>query len=240
MLVFDIDGVLTGGEATSLDHHFLAGLADMNRAARQDPTRPPVTLCTGRPAPYLEVMLQAIDGHLPGIFENGTGLYDPATYQFLPHPELKSDSKLNAIRERLDTGLVHTGKAYFQPGKIYSLTLFSVNPQETRELHNLAEAALGPLREEVDLVYSTSCLNIIPNGIDKGKGIQYLARYTNYSPSEMLGVGDSDVDLPFLALIGYTAAPYNANPAVKQLVQYVSPHPTSAGVMDILEHFGIK
>ena len=53
----------------------------------------------------------------------------------------------------------------------------------------------------------------------------------------MLGVGDSDSDLPFLALTGYNAAPANANQAVKQAVQYVSPYPTVEGVRDILRHF---
>jgi hydroxymethylpyrimidine pyrophosphatase-like HAD family hydrolase len=56
----------------------------------------------------------------------------------------------------------------------------------------------------------------------------------------MLGVGDSDVDLPFLQTVGYAAAPSNANTAVKQLAHYISPYPTSAGVRDILRHFGLS
>lgn len=239
LLVFDIDGVLTNGEAQALDLDLLGRLAAMNQAARKDPTQPAVTLCTGRPAPYVELMLQAIDSHLPGIFENGAGLYVPDGYRFLPHPALGDPTVMPTVRRCLETGLVRRGVAYFQPGKEYSLTLFAHNPEDTFKLHDQVADDLGSLSDLVDLVYSSSCLNILPRGIHKGMGIQFLAHQSGYHPAEMLGVGDSDVDLPFLPLVGYRAAPANANAAVQQLVQYVAPRDTSAGVRDILDHFGL-
>lgn len=240
LLVFDIDGVLTDGEAKPLDLPLLAQLATMNRVARQNPGLPSVTLCTGRPAPYVEMMLQAIDGHLPAIFENGAGLYIPDGYRFLPHPDLpQADGRMQTARARLQTNLVQTGIAYFQPGKEYSLTLFSSNPKDTDKLYEQATTALGPLRSSVDLVYSSSCLNVLPRGIHKGKGIQFLAARTGIDPADMLGVGDSDVDSQFLTLVGHSAAPANANPQVKEIVQYVAPRATSNGVRDILERFGL-
>jgi len=92
LLVFDIDGVLTRGEGKALDLDLLQDLALLNRAARKDQNLPAVTLCTGRPSPNIEVMLQAIDGHLPGIYENGAGLYHPTEYKFLPHPDLSNST----------------------------------------------------------------------------------------------------------------------------------------------------
>ena len=74
LIVFDIDGVLTAGETAPLDFDLMMYLSAMNRAAREDPSRPAVTLCTGRPAPFVEAFAQAINGHLPAIFENGCGL----------------------------------------------------------------------------------------------------------------------------------------------------------------------
>ena len=239
LLVFDIDGVLTDGEATPLDLQLLAGLARLNRLSRRSPEFPAATLCSGRSAQYVELMLQAIDGRLPGVFENGAGLYLPETYRFLPHPSLSEGSPIPAVRRRLEETLVGSGAAYFQPGKEYSLTLFSTNPRDTGRLYELAAAALGDLNETVDLVYSTSCLNVLPKGIDKAKGLHFLAAVTGCDLSQVLGVGDSDVDLEFLSLVGFSAAPANANPAVKDTVQYVSPFPTAHGVRDILRHFNI-
>jgi len=247
LLLFDIDGVLTRGEAKALDLDLLARLAEMNRAARADPSRPAVTLCTGRPAPYVEVLCQAIDGHLPAVFENGCGLYEPRGYRFLPHPRLGDGSTREAVhhagfqaaRERLREGLVRPGKVFFQPGKEFSLSLFPLDGVTVADLYPLAEAALGPAREAVDLAYSSSCLNVLPRGVNKGEGLRFLCERSGYRMEEILGVGDSDVDLQFLALCGRSAAPANACAEVKRLVDYVAPRETADGVRDILREFGL-
>lgn len=238
LIVFDIDGVLTEGEAQPLDLPLLEALAAMNRKARAQPGSTAVTLCTGRPAPYVELMLQAIDGHLPAIFENGAGLYVPHGYRFLAHPAVMPHS-MGAIRQRLGETVIASGFAYIQPGKEFTLTIFATDPADTPKLDAAATEALGDLCESVDLVYSSSCLNILPRGIHKGRGIEFLAAETGISPSRMLGVGDSDVDLQFLAEVGFSAAPSNANEAIMAGVQYVSPYRTADGVRDILQHFGL-
>jgi hypothetical protein len=69
----------------------------------------------------------------------------------------------------------------------------------------MVTAALGDLKRHVRLVYSTSCLIILPGAIDKGEGIRFLSDYTGTPLSRMLGVGDSDVDKQFLLLVGYSA-----------------------------------
>lgn len=239
LLLLDIDGVLTEGEARALDLQLMAQLAAFNRAARADPTRPAVTLCTGRPASYVEVMLQAIDGHLPAVYENGCGLYEPRGYRFLPHPSIGNGAAMDAARQQLYTQLVRPGKVFFQPGKQFSLSLFPLDGVTVPDLYPLAETALGPLRETVDLTYSSSCLNVTPRGVDKGSGLRFLCEQTGYRPDEVLGVGDSDVDRPFLLLAGRSAAPANAFDSVKRIVDYVSPHTTSDGVRDILREFGL-
>ena len=240
LLLFDIDGVLSAGEAQPLDLALLASLTQMNRLARTDPAQPAVTLCTGRPAPYVEVMLQAIDGYLPAVFENGCGLYLPAGYRFLPHPNLADGGRAFAsVRQRLRKALVDTGRVFFQPGKEYSLSLFPLDGVTIDDLLPLAAGALGQEVEAVDLVYSFSCLNVVPRGVDKGAGMRFLCQQAGYELEEVLAVGDSDVDLPLLAAAGYSAAPANANPAVQGLVDYVSRRATTAGVRDILRHFEV-
>jgi len=240
LLLLDIDGVLTEGEACALDLELMAQLAALNHAARADPTRPAVSLCTGRPAPYVEVMLQAIDGHLPAVYENGCGLYEPRGYRFFPHPSVGHGAIMDAACKQLSAQLVRPGKVFFQPGKQFSLSLFPLNGVTIPDLYPLAETALGPLRETVDLVYSSSCLNVMPRDVNKGAGLRFLCERTGYHPNEVLGVGDSDVDVPFLALVGRSAAPANAFDSVKHIVDYVAPHATSDGVRDILREFGLK
>lgn len=239
LIVFDIDGVLTEGETRALDLDLLASLARLNRRSRRDGSVPAATICSGRPAQYVELMLQAIDGRVPGVFENGAGLYVPETYRYLTNPAIMDGDLIPRARARLEETLISAGRAYFQPGKEHSLTLFASHPEELPELEHLASEALGELQETVDLVYSTSCINVLPRQVDKGIGVQFLAEYTGIGLGRMLGVGDSDVDLQFLEQVGYSAAPANANPAVKAAVDYVSPYRTGEGVRDILAHFNI-
>src|SRR3972149_1473204 len=59
-----------------------------------------------------------------------------------------------------------------------------------------AAPAWGPLPAQVDLVYSTSCLNVLPHGIDKGLGVGGLAERTGIPLAVMLGGGGSGVGLP--------------------------------------------
>lgn len=237
LVVLDIDGVITEGESSALDLDFIGQLAAMNRAARADESLPAITLCTGRPAPYLELMLQVIDGSLPGIFENGAGLYFPHDYRFVAHPQVSEDHLMQEVRTLLERGPIKEGRAFIQPGKIYTLTLFATDPDQTGQLKRWTENALGDLASRVDLAYSTSCLNILPRGIEKGKGIEFLVQKTGIRAESMLGVGDSDVDLPFLKRVGHSAAPANAVPAVKAIVDYVSQERTGAGVLDILKEY---
>jgi hydroxymethylpyrimidine pyrophosphatase-like HAD family hydrolase len=239
LLVFDIDGVLTRGEGKALDLDLLKDLALLNQAARKDPALPGVTLCTGRPSPYVEVMLQAIDGHLPGIFENGAGLYVPSDYKFLPHPDLQHRTDMRGIRKRLEETLVKDGTANFQPGKEYTLTLLPTEPTEKYKLHDQTLDALGMFDGTFDLASSPSCLNILPHNIHKGRGIEFLCTQTGYNPSELLGVGDSGVDIQFLSLVGFSAAPANADQEIKEIVQYISPYLRGEGVRDILKQFNV-
>lgn len=131
------------------------------------------------------------------------------------------------------------GLAMIQPGKEYSLSLFPTATTPLDSLEPLARQALGPLAQQVELTYAASCLNIMPAGIDKAGGLQFLAQTTGIPLAAMLAVGDSPVDAPMLAVAGYSAAPSNAPPAIQRLVQFVAPSPASQGVREILTHFKV-
>src|SRR5262249_57546432 len=88
LLVVDVDGVLSLGEAAPFDGTVLQRLAAINDRARHEPTCPAITLCTGRPAPYVEVLTQIIHGFSPSIYEHGAGLYISEPYGFKRHPNL--------------------------------------------------------------------------------------------------------------------------------------------------------
>jgi hydroxymethylpyrimidine pyrophosphatase-like HAD family hydrolase len=91
LVVVDVDGLLSHGEAAPLDFAVLQRFAEFNDRARQNPAYPAVTLCTGRPVPYVEVLMQAIHGRYPAVYENGVGLYIPKPYGFKWHSAITRD-----------------------------------------------------------------------------------------------------------------------------------------------------
>ncbi len=243
LVVLDVDGVLSKGETAPFDHAVLATLCDLNRSARLGHEAPHVTLCTGRPSAYVDAVMQAIDGSMPAVFEGGAGIYEPEGYRFYPVPGLGDLNSIRTAHEVFRRQEETTGDIMVQPGKDYTISLF---PTVAVRLPELAEYArtllanhLGEAAGALEFSYSASCLNIQPAGCDKGTGLRYISSRTGISLNSMLGVGDSEVDLPFLALTTHSAAPANSTADVRELVEYVSPHPEAAGLLDILRRYGI-
>jgi hydroxymethylpyrimidine pyrophosphatase-like HAD family hydrolase len=239
LIVLDADGILSKGEAEPFDLSLLARLRDLNRRARRGEAAPAVTLNTGRPSPYVEAVMQAIEGWQPALYESGAGLYFPQTYQFQLTPLLtvrQKEQLLLAVR-RLDEALVQTGQAYWQPGKVVCYTLFAHPPLTISDLIPPASEIVSAISPDFVVTPAVLALNIHPAGIDKGTGLRWLAEVTGLRPAEMAGAGDSAGDIDFLRLVGHPAAPVNATEAVKAVAEYVSPHPDAAGLHDILDYW---
>jgi hydroxymethylpyrimidine pyrophosphatase-like HAD family hydrolase len=236
LVVVDIDGVVSPGEAAPLDFAVLQRPAALNDSARHDPARPAVTLCTGRPAPYVEVLMQAIHGFYPAIYEHGAGLYVPEPYGFKSHSALTPpiQAQLLQLQTLLHDALVTTDLAYFQPGKSASLSLFA---RANVPLHAVTQAArrLAQGWGDTFLVEEgATCVNIMVRGLDKAEGVRWLSRETGIPLCHMAGVGDARGDAPFMQVVGWSAAPANAHPSVKQLAHYTSPYEDGSGLVDIL------
>lgn len=241
LIVLDVDGVLSRGEAQPFNPHLFARLANLNRRARQGEAVPAVTLNTGRPSPYVEAVLQMIDGWQPALYESGAGLYFPQTYQFQTSPHLRPDllAHLRLIVERLDRAVVQSGRAYWQPGKSVCYSLFAHPPLTIANFTAEVEAIVAGVSGDFIVTPAVLALNIHPAGVDKGTGLHWLAQVSGIEPDEMAGVGDSAGDIDFLRLVGWPAAPANATPDVKAVVDYVASQPDVAGLQEILAYWSL-
>ncbi len=241
LIVLDIDGVLSTGEAHPFELSLFARLANLNRRARQGESVPAVTLNTGRPSPYVEAVMQAIEGWQPALYESGAGLYFPQTYQFQLTPTLTADhlAQLRTVVERLDQAVVQPGRAYWQPGKSVCYTLFAHPPLTALDLIPEVEAIVADISSEFVVTQASLALNVHPAGIDKGTGLRWLSQVTGIVLTDMGGVGDSAGDIDFLRLVGRPAAPTNATPGVKVVVEYISTRPEAAGLHEILDYWSL-
>ena len=235
--VVDIDGCLTPGEAGDWNWEALQAIRELNQRARQGEAVPAVTLCTGRQEPYVEVLMQAIAAFLPGIYENGCGLYFPDRYRFFEHPSITPSVReaLTAAKETLRRQIVTPGLGHFQPGKEASLTLYPLPGTSVSRLRQAIAKALLEHASLFTIQVSVACVDLTPAGIDKGVGVRWLSEEIDVPLAHMGGVGDSPSDLTFLRLVGHSAAPSNAAQEVKHAVEYVSPYQNGEAVVDILQ-----
>jgi len=239
LVVVDVDGCLTPGEGQPWNFEALKYIAQLNRRAQEDATELAVTLCTGRQEPYVEVLMQAIDAHRPGIYENGGGLYFPHEYRFVENPLITAAMReaLAGIKATLRREVVEGGLGHFQPGKEVSLTLYPLDKVSVHKLYKATAEALATYRGGYIAQESVSCVDVVPEGIDKGSGLCWLSRETGIPLEQIGGIGDSASDLKFLSILGCSAAPANATEEVKARVDYVSPYEDGDGVVDILRRW---
>ena len=237
LVLADVDGVITGGEGQPADLDVLDRLAAHNRAALSDPLLPAITLCTGRQAPYVEVMAQMIEVFLPCIFEHGCGLFFPRAFRYAFHPSLGQDYSANLARLRaaIEEPLLRPGRAFVQPGKEASMTLYPLDGTPLDELERAARAAVAPLHGRYGVARNVNGVEVRPTDMDKAVGAHWLAEQVGVPLADMAGVGDSDTDLSFLAAVAWSAAPANATPAVRAAVAYVATQPLGEGLLEILE-----
>jgi hydroxymethylpyrimidine pyrophosphatase-like HAD family hydrolase len=238
LVLADIDGVITRGEGHSAEIDVLERLTAINAAALHDPRVPAITLCTGRQAPYVELMAQLIGGFLPCIFEHGAGLFFPTAFRYQFDPRLGSDysARLARLRAALDEPLIQAGRAFVQPGKEATMTLYPLGNTSVDALFALAKSEVARVAPEFGVEGNLRGIEVRPHGIDKGTGAKRLAELLEIPLEAMAGVGDSDPDLSFLQGlgIGFSAAPANAAPAVRQAVDYVASAPFGAGLLEIV------
>jgi HAD superfamily hydrolase (TIGR01484 family) len=243
LLVTDIDGCLIQGEKAPYDFEALAAIRELNRAAERDKTIPRMTICSGRPYPYVEAMIKLIDGYLPGVFEHGCGLYYPRKdlrHECAYHPHAqRSDGERLALDELINRVIRETG-AGRQCGKGALVTFF---PPPVQPAENFA-AYIRELVNEAGLFLAVgntiTSVDVTPRGVDKATGLRWLldelkADGWEISPDEVAAVGDSTSDIGFMKLAGFAAAPANAVPAVQAMAHYVSLQPYTRGLLDILQ-----
>jgi HAD superfamily hydrolase (TIGR01484 family) len=240
LVLADIDGVITRGEGQPIDIDVLERLTAINAAARRDPCIPAITLCTGRQAPYVELMAQLVGVFLPCIFEHGAGLFFPTTFLYEFDRRLGTDyaARLAKLRAALVEPLIRTGRAFVQPGKEATMTLYpqgALGQTSVDELTRVVETVVARVAPDFDVARNVHGVEVRPRGIDKGSGARRIAELLDLTVEAMAGVGDSDPDLAFLDnCVGFSAAPSNATPRVRQHVMYVADGAFGDGLLEIV------
>lgn len=238
-IIADIDGCISPEESIPWDLDAFAKLVRYSREAYAGINgKPRLTLCTGRPQPYVEVLMKLLDVQAPAICESGAVLYTLHDNRAIYGPGVTPEklAGLRAVRTFLETDIIpQYPSVLFQFGKEAHMSVFSEQPAIFPEIQARVEAFIQqngcpPLH----IASSHYYLNMALEGVDKGRTLTALLHELGVSHDEAAGIGDTEGDLPLRDAVGFFACPANARQAVKDAADYVSPHPTIQGVLDIL------
>jgi len=247
LIVTDLDGCLTGYEEGPVDAVGLAELRLWNDRSLDDSNVPPLVLISGRPMGYVEAFARIIGAPYPCIFENGCGMYKSdggLGHEYAFHPALVADSEIEVavgrFNEYLEEHLIKLKGCGRIMGKRYAISLTPCPGGTVEELMADVEKAPTELLDGFYVTRSISVVDITPAGINKGSGFDWLIDVLredyglNIRPENVLGIGDSWGDLPFLEKCGVSSAPANAAAEVRERVDYVSASDELFAVLDMI------
>ncbi len=238
-IITDIDGCLSPEESIPWDLDLFGRFARICRDASMGRGKvAPMTLCTGRPQPYVEVLAKILDIRAPMICENGAVFYSLRDNRSVygPGVTLEKIRGMRAVRIFVESAILPKHpEAVYQFGKEAQMSVYSENPAIFPDIQRaieafVAENNLPPLEISPSHYY----LNISMTGVNKGIALRQLMQQLGVSRNETAGIGDTEGDLPLRDAVGFFACPANAKPALRVRANYVSPHPDIAGVLDIL------
>ena len=239
LIVSDVDGCLSPEESVGWNLSHFGQLAERIRCGGPSGAPLPVTLCTGRPQPYVEVLLKLFDISLPAICENGAVIYDlPSnSSRFGPGVTEKRIGVIREIRSFVEREILPAySEVSIQFGKEAQLSIYSGEPEQIPQMAERVVAFSRTLGEEMVRVDSSHYyLNVSISDVSKGSALELVANEVGASRKHTAVIGDTSGDLPMRDHAAFFGAPANATDPVKEIADYVSPYPDLKGVADILD-----
>jgi HAD superfamily hydrolase (TIGR01484 family) len=178
-----------------------------------------IVLVTGRRLPHLVRLFPRVDLFDRIVAENGAllsnplsgserTLADPPTRDFVAALEGRGVSPLSVGRV-----IVATSTAY------------------EASVRNVIEG----LGVELEIILNKGSIMVLPSGVDKASGMDAALIELGISPLNVVGVGDAENDLAFLARCGCAVAVANALESVKARSDLITAGERGAGVVELTE-----
>lgn len=211
--------------------------------SQDDPSIPPMSICTGRPMPYAEAQAQFLGIRYPFVFESGGGLYDLTTNTLTWNPTVTDalTSDIEGIRAwAYDEIFPNFPGSIPEFAKFTDVGLIHRDKIVIDEIHTLATKKISQEYPHFEVYKTDVSVNIIVKRANKGEGLAHLSKMLEVDLSEMAYIGDSSGDIPGLERVGMAFAPSNAHETVKEVAHLVTSRPSTAGVLEayhwIIQH----
>jgi hydroxymethylpyrimidine pyrophosphatase-like HAD family hydrolase len=153
------------------------------------------------------------------VAENGALLYRPGTRETRVLAEPPPGRFVEELRRR---GV--------QPLFIGRVVVATVEPNGVTVIDVIRKLGL-----DLQVILNKGSVMVLPASVDKATGLAAALHELALSPDDVVGVGDAENDLAFLAMCGCGVAVANALPAVKERADRVTQGADGAGVREIID-----
>jgi hydroxymethylpyrimidine pyrophosphatase-like HAD family hydrolase len=210
-LASDYDGTLA--ENGRVDSATLEALERLKAFGKQR------ILVTGRELPSLREAFDALDLFDVVVAENGAVIFKPATGEERLISEPPPKRFVEMLRAR--------GVTPLSVGRGIVATWI---PHEIIVIEAIRDLGL-----DWQVTFNKGAVMCLPPGINKASGLAAALDGLHLSPLNVVGAGDAENDLAFLAVCGCSVAVANALETVKNKVDIVTSAPRGAGVAEFID-----
>jgi HAD superfamily hydrolase (TIGR01484 family) len=99
----------------------------------------------------------------------------------------------------------------------------------------VVQQMIGELRLDLEVILNKRAVMVLPRGVNKATGLMAAIQELGLAPERVVGVGDAENDLEFLAVCGFSAAVGNALDSIKSRVDWVTSGSHGQGVVELIE-----
>jgi HAD superfamily hydrolase (TIGR01484 family) len=153
------------------------------------------------------------------IAENGAVVYRPGGQETRVLAEAPPSRFVEELRRR---GV--------QPLFVGRVVVATVQPNELP-----VNAVIRELGLDLQVILNKGSVMVLPASVDKATGLAEALHELGLSPDTVVGVGDAENDVAFLAICGCGVAVANALDAVKEHAGRVTKGPNGTGVREVIE-----
>jgi hydroxymethylpyrimidine pyrophosphatase-like HAD family hydrolase len=153
------------------------------------------------------------------VAENGALLYQPETRTELLLCSPPSIDFIQILKNK----------------KIPSLTLGHAVVATTFPYSTEVDKVVQELGLNLQKIYNKESVMFLPQGVDKASGLETVLRSLTLPFDKIVGVGDAENDLTFLAKCGFSVSVANAIPLIKMKTHWITRSAEGDGVVELVD-----
>ena len=229
LFITDLDGCISTPFKTP-DWDLLSQIRRLNEQSLHDMAVPSLSICSGRPFPYVEAVAQwlGISNHVvfesAGIFELNTN-----TIKFHPSFDEEAEQQIRELKKWLNNEIVPLNNNFIvEFTKKMDAGVIHLDTEVIQDFYPRIVDYVDENYPRFEVHDTDVSINIVLSKNNKRTGIRQLCEIMDLLPDEVAYIGDSSGDIPGLQFVGKSFAPKNAAESVKREAQVLDGEVTEA------------